>query len=732
MVRSRLMVILSLAAAGAAMPSGPSSAAEIEEIVVTAQKREQSLQDVPISMTVFSGQSVRDLGFQTPHDLFTQAPNVMFNDEGTIPQFNIRGVQVYDFGDANEPPVGFYVDEVYKATIAGQTAGLFDIERIEVLRGPQGTLFGRNTTGGLVHFVTRKPTEAFEAYGEFQYGSYNQRILEGAVSGPISDRIRARLALKYHEDDGWQENEFTGTDFAVTDFFAGRGQLEVDITNDMALLVSFYGSTQDNIHQGYGLRGLLDPVTLAPCPISEALDGQCVTATGTPSNLEPTEPLSDNPELQNDIDIWGISAKLTWAVGKNMELVSISAYETVDKFFQEDADASPAPVSPPLFPAFLANYSVDAEQFTQELRLHGSNDRWNWVVGGFYFNDDKEDISFINPQLTSFISLVTGIPQSLASVGIDNESTLDSESWALFGQADYDLTETLTLTGGLRYTEESKDLVITNSFATPIFIDRESLDTEKVTWKAGLSWRPIDKTLLYFTVSHGFKSGAFKTTFAGPGAARPVGEEELTSYEGGIKTELLGRRLRLNANLFYGDYVDTQAVTITAIAGAPAITLNNVGDVEQLGLEADATFAVTDNLLTIVGIGIIDTEIDSDDIQFDGNELAFTPTVQVNGVVRYELPIQMFGGNASLQSSFSYFDDHFKVPENFPEQKEEAYVLWGARARWASPSERYHMEVFVDNILDEEYSTGGFNVGDFAAVIWGRPRWAGFKVGVTY
>jgi iron complex outermembrane recepter protein len=277
----------------------------MEEVVVTAQKREQNLQDVSVSVSAFSGDTIQELGFQNPHDIFSQIPNVSFNDEGTVPQVNVRGVQLFDFGDGNEPPVGFYVDEVYLGTLAGQTVGLFDIERVEVLRGPQGTLFGRNTTGGLMHFVTRKPTDKFEAGGSFQYGSHDQRIAEGFVSGPFSDRIRGRVAFKYQEDDGWQNNVNNGNNFAVTDTLAFRGQLEIDVTDDLSALVKIHTSDKDNTTQGYGLIGLLDPVTLAPCPIADARAGNCVTAVGDTSNLNRDDTKSGETNLRDETEIWG-------------------------------------------------------------------------------------------------------------------------------------------------------------------------------------------------------------------------------------------------------------------------------------------------------------------------------------------------------------------------------------------------------------------------------------------
>ena len=486
----------------------------LEEIVVTAQKREQSLQEVPVAVTAFTGEAIEQLGFQEPHDIFSQAPNVTFNDEGTVPQFNVRGIQLYDFGDGNEPPVGFYVDEIYFGTLAGQTIGLFDVERIEILRGPQGTLYGRNTTGGLVHVMSRKPSEELEASASFQYGSHDQRIFEAGIGGPLGERAKARVAVKYHKDNGWQDNDFTGTRFAVTDTLAARMMLDVDLTDDINVLLNVHGGDMDNVTQGYGMMGLLDPNTFVPCSTAAARAGDCLNAVGLPSNLDPEKANTEASTLAEDIDTAGGYIKISWMIGE-LEFVSITGYESVDKFFQEDADASTAPVTSNLnivtggavplnIPAFTTDYNVDAEQITQEIRLSRSSAKSNWVAGFFYFDDDKDRLDFNVPLVTAALG---------GTLGIDNESRLATESWALFAQGEYDLSEQWSVTGGIRYTDETKDLLISNDFQAPAFIDDEKLATDKVTFKTGLNWRPQADTMLYASLATGFKSGAFKTTF---------------------------------------------------------------------------------------------------------------------------------------------------------------------------------------------------------------------------
>ena len=707
----------------------------LEEIVVTAQKREQNLQDVPIAITAFSGEAIEQLGFQEPHDIFAQAPNVMFNDEGTIPQFNVRGIQLHDFGDGNEPPVGFYVDEIYYGTLAGQTTGLFDVERIEILRGPQGTLYGRNTTGGLVHVMSRKPSEQLESSGSLQYGSHDQRIVEAAIGGPVSDRVRARVAFKYHQDDGWQDNDFTGTDFAVTDTLAARMMLEIDLTDELNVLFNVHGGDIENVTQAYGMMGLLDPSTFTPCSTVAAKAGDCVNGVGLPSNLDPRQAVTEEDTLLEDIDTFGGYVRITWQLN-DFELVSITGYEAVEKFFQEDSDASTAPVTSNLkivtggavpleIPAFTSHYTVDAKQITQEVRLAGSSATSNWVAGFFYYDDDKDQLDFNVPRATAALG---------GTLGIDNESRLATESWALFAQGDYDLSDQWGITAGIRYTDESKDLLISNDFQAPAFIDEESLATSKTTFKAGLNWRPVPNTMVYGSVSTGFKSGAFKTTFATPGQAKPAAEEELNNYEIGLKSTFLDGRVRLNAALFYSDYEDFQVQTVTTINGVPGSILSNAGDVGMAGMEIETVLAPADGLHLMLGIGWLDGEVDSDNLLFDTKTPALAPEISLNALVRYTFPFDLLGGEVTLSSSASYVDDYFITPENLPSLLQDSHVLWNARLNWSSASGRFSVDAFIDNILDEEYAIGAFNVGDFAynALIWGRPKWAGIRVAVDF
>ena len=238
----------------------------LEEVIVTAQKREESVQDVPISITALSGDMISDFGFKNTLEIFDQIPNVTADQGSYSGALTIRGNTTLNTYLGGEGNVALYFDDVYRPQAYYGGNNMLDVERVEVLRGPQGTLFGRNATAGLVHFISRKPTEEFEAYATFEYGSYDTRIVEAAVSGPLTDWARGRLAFQYHEDDGFQDNLGpAGGKLGKIDHLTGRGHLEFDLGERAGLMLSIEASDQDDIGKGFHFWGLLDPVTLAQC-----------------------------------------------------------------------------------------------------------------------------------------------------------------------------------------------------------------------------------------------------------------------------------------------------------------------------------------------------------------------------------------------------------------------------------------------------------------------------------
>lgn len=728
-----------------AFASSPLLASVLEEVVVTAQKREQNLQDVSVSVAAFSGDTMKELGIQDPRDIANLIPNVTVNSAQNFPSFNVRGIQLLDFGDGNESPISFYVDEIYYGTPAGQTAGLFDVERAEVLRGPQGTLFGRNSTGGLVHFISNKPTEEFQLSGSLELASDDEVITQLAVGGGLTDSIRGRLAAKLHERDGWQRNN-AGQDTGAVDSLSIRGMLEFDLSDSLTALVTLSHSDIDDTPAGTALLGLNDPNIpvpnafgpgvpgfFVPCTAtrgeSAVLNGECVDIAGQGSNKNP-ELAGTTERLKNDVELHGATLKLDWDISDTMELVSITSFNTVEKQTITDPDASPSPFG-------LTLYTVESEALTQELRLSGDTDSLKWIAGAFYYDEEKDPLRFEPIQQVFAPGPNQGNP-----FGLVGDAILETTSWAVFGQAEFEISDQITLIGGLRYTDEKKELTIANDLDNPVpdpnipgsapFITDEEIDEEKVTGRLGLDWRPTEEDLVYLSIATGYKSGAFNANFAAPGRTAPSDSEEVVNYELGWKTSLLDDTLRLNTSVFYSDYSDLQSVIVPpgTISGA----VINVGDADIYGAELEITWIASDSLDVVFGLGLLDSEIDSDNASLDGNELPYTAGLSGNALVRYTLPVDLFGGEVVWTNALKYVDEHFQSVQNdFPSVQEE-YTVWDTFLRWNSADSRYFVELFVKNVGDKDFTVERFQISALgvASTKWERTRHGGIRVGFDF
>lgn len=703
----------------------------IEEVVVTAQKRSQSLQDVSVAVSAFSGDAIEQMGFEEGLDITQQVPNMNFFaifGEASSPSISLRGISLVNFSDSWESPVSMYVDDVYRGNPAGSAIQLFDLERVEVLRGPQGTLYGRNTTGGLVHYVSRKPTHEFESSASIRLGSYDERIIEGAVSGPLTDSIRARLAVRSNKNDGWQTNEVNGKPLNQTDTFGYRGQLEVDLGSSGNLLLKVHGSEADQASVGFAHMGYLQEDLSTTCSISQIHRGKCSSNTFGGSgedfvngDFDPEHVASSaSGGLVTEIDSGGASATLTWDFD-NVQLTSITAYEELDKFLQDDGDGTP-------IIWFDEQYSVDAEQYTQELRLNGSSATMEWVTGLYYYKDDR--------------GLLTEAPTTADGLWHREAVALDTRSWAIFGQLEKDLSQELTLVTGLRYTDEEREFVQHSGpsfFPTVITGIYDDLSEDAWTGRLGLDWRPAPGILAYASLSTGFKSGGFSGSYnATRAATQAVGSEEIKNLEFGIKRSFLDDRVRLNAALFAYENEDFQSQVFQTVATGSVIT--NAGDVSGRGLEAEIVAQVTTEFELIAGVGLLDTEFDSDQrfqvagefFQLDGNELPSAPELTFNFVARYYLDLRT-AGNMTFQVDYGWQDDHYLQVENDPYSAQDSYGIANAKASWHSPEETFRVDLLVENVTGEEYFTYQNTLGpDWGYAVWGKPRWYGANLSLQF
>ena len=431
-------VIWALAGAAIALPV---QASVIEEIVVTAQKREQNVQDVGIAISALTGEQMRQLGYGNAQQVTAMAPGVQTVQPNGEANYAIamRGVAANDFTTNVESPVAIYLDEVYISQMSGSGFMLFDMERVEMLRGPQGTLYGRNATGGLAHFVTVKPSQEASGYGQFTVGRYDQIKFEGAVGGPLSDTLSARLSLSTHNNDGYVKNRLLDKRLNNANDSALRGQLLFEPTDSFSLLLNARRSEQD-IDTGFFEHVSANTVgAFTPNEVNQVL--------GYIDNDGDVYEGDYDRDGHNKLDTEGYTATLKWDA-ERFTVTSITDYSTVERDYIEDSDASPTP----FFNFFL---STDAEQFSQEVRVNGSTDEMDWVAGVYYLDITVKDAN--GAETEPFITYVFGRFRRLQCRDWTTPTRPTRSPGPSLGRWNGALSDRLAGVLGLRWIRDEKD-----------------------------------------------------------------------------------------------------------------------------------------------------------------------------------------------------------------------------------------------------------------------------------
>lgn len=703
----------------------------LEEVIVTAQKREQNLQDVGVSVTVMSGDQMSALGFTNTIDIAAQTPNLTYQQfHPTLTNINLRGVSQNDFQDQHEPPVASYIDGAYVSSMGAVHTQMYDLERVEVLRGPQGTLFGRNATGGLLHYISRKPEEETSGYVELTVAENNQTQFEAALGGALTDTVMGRIAIASNSHDGWMENRI-GTDLNDADSRSFRGQLLFALSEGVELLIKGHHSKDDSSGYGYnhtpstpGADGLglmvganelatffqFDRTPFATCKGCDAL-------WHAETDNDPRKGSFDETgKFEREIN--GLTATLSWDI-ESMTLTSITDYLSMDKTFRGDTDGSPNSV-------VVAFLDQGLEQLSQELRLQGEIDRMHWQTGVYYLDIDTDVINAVEPfNIAPFVGVNPPggffIPLVTAS-----DSKVLTESWAIFGHLEFKLNEQLTLITALRYTEDEKevdfDLVEFGMIADNY---RNTQKWENVSAKVQLDWQVNDDTLVYAGITRGHKAGSFSLPFLGPvdKTVIPHDEEELTSIEVGYKAIYLNGSARLNMSAFFYDYQDYQAAFFNNFAQI----IGNL-DAEVYGAELELVLNPVEGLELMLGVSLLDTEVQDvgmPDGSIQDRELPQAADYTLNGLARYTWSLN--GGLLTLQVDANYVDDFcFTVVCNHTEE-EDSYVVTNARLTYTSGGEHWSIAAFVRNLTDEDYSVWRLDASfaGFSNNMMNPPRWFG-------
>ncbi len=692
--------------------------AEIEEVVVTAQKRAESVQDVGLSITAFSEQDIEAYGMNNAWDLSQHSPNLKITAffENSRPEIVIRGVgQNNTFGSIDQSPAGVYNDEVYMGARAAMLTQMFDLERVEVLRGPQGTLYGRNTTGGAINFISKKPSfEAPSLAGTMTYGRFDQ--IEGELAGGIalSDTVAVRAAGIYRTNDGYTKNQFTDDNMNDLESGAGRVQLAWKPISTLDVLFNVHGSSAESDspaihHIGYGNN---EPNLLYP-----VFGGPAYQETNDSHTLS-----NDRPGFE-DNEGWGASmhADLDW---NSLTLTTIVSYENVDTAIREDSDGSPVDY-------FTIDYDDKFDSWSVEQRVAstvegGILDGLDWVAGFYFYTDEVDTFNHTRLFADALFAPFFG------PGGIQGFSTYTQESnnWALFGDFQYPLTEQLQLNGGIRYTYEEKDFdwVLADNFGTSIPII-ESEDWDAFTGRAALEWRPLDDMLLYASYARGFKSGGFNGTVLFPPAPTTpdltFDPEYADAYEIGAKSMWLDQRLVINAALFRIELTDQQ--TLLVLPGN-IFTIRNAAKSIINGAEIEMQLQATEALYMQAALGLLDAEYDKfinpDGRDLSGNPLPAAPDVTFNGLIEYAFAAWA-GTTVTPRFEWSYtdalnfdrygknrIDSVFGTPIPSAVDIQQNYWLLNASLTWRSVDEKYSVMGWVHNLGDQEYWVK--TIGNFA------------------
>jgi iron complex outermembrane recepter protein len=579
-VSATLSTAAAAAAGGASqgLPAGDAATADNygTEIIVTAQKREQSINDVGMSITALSGASLTDRGLQGAADLGKIVPGFVYtNSQYSSPVYTIRGVGFYESSLAAAPAVTVYVDEIPLPYPAMTNMAGLDLERVEVLKGPQGTLFGQNSTGGAVNYVSAKPTDHPAAGIDLSYGRFNTVDINGFASGPLTDKLRVRIAARGTFGDGWQRSYTSDRRNGKVNRYQGRIILDWDASSVLRFSLNVNGWRDKSDTQAGQL------VAVTPLIPSNARS-QLLSYPLAPHDNRAAD-WTDGFTRRND-SFYQIALRSEYDLADRIKLTSITAYQHLRQDSAADFDG---------ISYIDSDFTLDGHisSFTQELRLAGVSGRLTWVIGGNYSNDKVSDGQTAFSQISSNNPIFPGLP---LFYGVPNFSTQKIETAAAFGNAEFAVTDRLTFLAGARYTDTSRrftgctragDIGIASAFEllqqslkngsfVPIGIgDCFTLDNQNpadlynptlvhaklkennVSWRAGVNWKPAEGLLLYGNVSKGYKAGSFPTLSAALSSQyQPVPQESVIAYELGAKAGLMNSRLNLSGAAFYYDY----------------------------------------------------------------------------------------------------------------------------------------------------------------------------------
>lgn len=792
-----LLTSASLLSAGSAFAQSaqPADGAAVEqgdEIVVTAQKRAEKLSSVPMAITAATGEQLVQQGVTSPSDLVKIAPSFTYQQSsyGT-PVYAIRGVGFYDTSITGSPTVSIYLDEA-PLPYSVMTKGIsMDLAQVEVMKGPQGTLFGQNATGGAINYKAARPTDDLSAGFNVDYGRFNALNVEAYLSGPIAPGVRARIAGRHERMDEWQvayaPNDASlgvpaGRKLGKRDFTAGRFTLEIEPSDRVLLTASANGWIDKSDTQAQRFRQFSpQSPQFSTIPIANpalSYNDAAYAALGPLTAI----PRGDSRLAGWDVGDFGrddwfyqLSLRGEFSLSDAAKVTSITSYSKYRERSASDPDGT-------AHQDLLNIEDGSIQSFYQELRASGEGNGFKWMIGGNYAHDKSAET-----QVNKIISSNAGAPTPDLSVYFPLAQTFitnrqDVKTWAIFGSFDYELTDRLTVQASARYTDQNRDFAGCNGdtgdgltaglvnglfgvaggsgfpalaghcvtmasdvppFTIPAIVNKQ-LNEDSFSWRASLNYKPNADMLVYGSVSRGYKAGSFSTvpaTFAFQ--FDPAQQEELTSYELGFKTSFLDRKAQLSTAAFYYDYRNKQVlggIVVFPFGYLPKLV--NIPKSRALGIEADLVLRPIDGLKLRLGGVYLDTKVKANPAQGTTADLfgvptsfigeAFTNTPSWQGVADVEYTFDAGNLRPFVGGSIRAQSSSYAVFGRNAEARIDGYAVVDLRAGVEDADGRWRIQVYGRNVFDKYYLVNAARYLDAVTETAGMPGTYGVSVSFKY
>lgn len=688
------------------------------EIVVTAQKRAESIQSVPISMAAISGEQLAQRQIRSAEDLVVSVPGLQVNGalgEG-LPIFSLRGISMLDFSLVQNGPIAVYYDEVYKGNFAIMGLGMFDLERVEVLKGPQGTLYGKNTTGGAVNLITRRPQ--FRTGGNFSvgYGNYDHITTDGAVEVALNEKVGARIAYTFERANGWAHNAYPGAPDANSIRQYGiRGSVRLKPIDGVD--VTIRGTTSFQNPWNYGIIAI---------PGAKGIGGEIFEAFGLPTDFRTGlgKREINTPDIsRRRLRTHALAMNADIELGDTLTLTSITSWDRGSIFYTEDADGTPARTSE-------ATYYGKTRQITQDLRLtSGFEGAFNFILGGYFSN---EKISSYN-DISYFPALdVNGDGQVNAQDCLDgggflacnvyNQFKQEKDSYAVYSDTTFELNDRLTLRAGLRYTHDTGKLsdflaqirsvdrtplinTVPGSTTSLFATTSRNFSNDNLSGKIGIDFKPTDRVLLYANYSRGYRAAAFNAqALFSPVELTVTKPERIQAIEAGFKSDLFNRRVRLNGAAYWYGYTNQQVFDIDPQTSVQRLL--NLPKSRLFGAEVDLQLHPADGLTLSTGIAYVNAKVVNGTVQgidVRGNRLVSAPKFTLSSSIDWSIPLGRW--TAYTHADLSYATKQYYDILNRATTTEGDYAILNGRIRFHPEHDRFGVALWAKNLTNTFYYT---------------------------